>query len=93
MDAETSLGILVFLAIIKVALDWRRNKHMADNVAGLKVLTDVLNNEVVPILQDLASKAGNADVEQGMLDLAAKIKAAAEAADPGFVPPQPPAQS
>lgn len=65
---------------------------MGDNTAALKVLTDEIINEVVPVLQDLASKVTSspADVSQGMLDLAANLKASAEAADPTFVPPAPP---
>lgn len=94
MDAETSLGILVFLGILKIAVDIWRNKLLMDNRTALQALKDEITNEVVPVLEDLAAKvAAGQDVSQGMLDLASSLKTAAETADPGFTPPQPPAQS
>lgn len=93
MDAETSLGILVFLGIIKIAVDIWRNKLLMDNRTALQALKDEIANRVVPALQDLAKKvAAGQDVSQDMTDLATSLDAAVTTADPDL-PPQPPAQS
>jgi hypothetical protein len=70
----------------------KQGELLMGNKEALQALTDEITNEVVPILQDLAAKAGTGvDVSQGLTDLAASLKSSAEAADPGFVPPAPPA--
>jgi hypothetical protein len=91
LDLILTGGLVLALLLLAFSILFLGVQLMG-NKEALQALTDEINNEVVPILKDLAAKAGaGVDVSQGLTDLAASLKASAEAADPGFVPPAPPA--